>query len=117
MVSAAALIIALLGAKLLAQLWLERLNAREVRKNSAQIPAAFVGAMDTAIYAKAVDYTLAKGRFGRKQLVFDALVLGTVLLSGLLPALYYAFNAQFGTGFLAEAAFLFVVGVILSIPS
>ncbi|MGZ8899370.1 MAG: M48 family metallopeptidase [Limisphaerales bacterium] len=117
MVSAAAVIIALLGAKLLAQLWLERLNTLEVRKNSPQIPAAFVGAIDGATYAKAVDYTLAKGRFGRKQVVFDALVLGIVLLSGLLPELYFVFNAQFGAGILAQAAFLFVVGVILSIPS
>jgi STE24 endopeptidase len=116
-VSAAGIIIALLGAKLLAQLWLEHLNAVEVRKNSKQIPAAFAGAMDAATYAKAVEYTLAKGRFGRKQLVFDAIILGVVLLSGLLPALYHAFHAHFGTDILPQAAFLFAVGILLSVPS
>jgi STE24 endopeptidase len=116
-VDAGIIVMALLGAKLLAQLWLERLNAVEVRKHASQIPAAFVGTMDQPTYAKAVEYTLAKSRFGRKQLVFDAVVLGLVLVSGVLPALYKWFTGQFGTGILSQAAYLFAIGILLAIPS
>ncbi|HEX7859672.1 MAG TPA: M48 family metallopeptidase [Verrucomicrobiae bacterium] len=117
MVSAAAIVITLLGAKLLAQLYLEHLNAKEVRKHSGQIPAAFQSTMDLATYTKAVGYTLAKNNFGRKQLIFDAVVLGVVLLSGFLPAFYDWFIAKFGTGILSEAAYLFAIGALISIPS
>lgn len=113
----ATIVIALLGTKMLAQLWLESLNAREVRKHAGQIPAPFLGTMDASTYAKAVDYTLTKARFGRQQLVFDTVILGVILLSGLLPALYKTFSIQFGSGVLSQAAYLFAVGLMLSIPS
>jgi STE24 endopeptidase len=116
-VSAGFIVIALLGAKLLAQLWLEHLNAVEVRKNAGRIPEAFAGTMDEPTYEKAVEYTLAKSGFGRKQLVFDAIVLGAVLVTGVLPALYKSFTGHFGTGILAQAAYLFVIGLLLAIPS
>jgi STE24 endopeptidase len=116
-VDAGIIVMALLGAKLLAQLWLEHLNAVEVRKHAGQIPPAFLGTMDQPTYAKAVEYTRAKSRFGRKQLVFDAVVLGIVLVSGVLPALYKWFTGQFGTGILSQAAYLFAIGVLLAIPS
>jgi STE24 endopeptidase len=116
-VSAGIIVVIVLGAKLLAQLWLEHLNAAEVRKNSGQIPASFAGTMDQPTYKKAVEYTLAKNRFGRKQLLFDTVVLGAVLVSGVLPALYKWFTGQFGTGILAQAAYLFAIGILLAIPS
>ena len=117
MLSATVIVIVLLGAKLLAQLWLDRINEKEVRKHSAAIPPAFAGTMDSPTYARAVEYTLAKSRFGRKQLVFDAVILGAVLLSGVLPALYDFFVNRFGGGMISDAAYLFTVGVLLSIPS
>jgi STE24 endopeptidase len=116
-VSAALIVSALLGAKLLAQLWLEHLNAGEVRRNSAQIPPAFAQTMDLPTYAKAVEYTLAKSRFGRKQLVFDTGILAVVLVSGALPALFQWFTGALGTGIYSHAAYLFAVGILLSIPS
>jgi STE24 endopeptidase len=115
--SAATVIICLIISKLLVQLWLEHLNNLEVRKHSGQVPPAFADAMDQPTYAKAVDYTLTKNLFGRKQLIFDTVILLLILFSGLLPALYKWFNAQFGTGILSHAAYLFAVGILLGIPS
>ena len=117
MVSAGVIVIALFGAKLLAQLWLEHLNAVEVGKNSGRIPEAFAGTMDEPTYKKAVEYTLAKSGLGRKQLIFEVVLLAAVLVSGVLPALYEWFTGQFGRGILSQAAYLFAIGVLLAIPS
>jgi STE24 endopeptidase len=110
-------VVGLLGAKLLAQLWLDHLNRGEVRRHAGGVPVAFAGAMDEATYKKAVEYTLAKSAFGRKQLVYDGVVLGLVLLSGLLPGMYEGFTGRFGSGVSAQAAYLFAVGVLISLPS
>lgn len=117
MVSATIIVVVLLAAKLLGQLWLNHLNQQEVRKHSGTIPPAFTGTMDDATYRKAVKYTLANATFEWKQLIFDAVVLGLVLLSGVLPWLYQLFTGKFGTGVTAQAAYLFLVGVLLAIPS
>ena len=117
MLSATVIVIALLGAKLFAQLWLEQLNAVEVRKNSGAVPPSFASTIDPPTYAKAVEYSLAKIRFGRKQLVFDGVLLGLVLLTGALPMLYEWFVGLFGAGIWSQGAYLFTVGILLSIPS
>ena len=117
MLSATVIVIVVLGAKLLAQLWLDKINEKEVRKHAAAVPQAFAGTMDPATYSKAVEYTLAKSRFGRKQLVFDAVIIGIVLLSGILPALYDFFVDRFGGDMISNAAYLFSIGILLSIPS
>ena len=65
MVNAAVIVLAILGAKLLAQLWLDRLNEAEVRRHSGAVPDAFREVIDEAAYQKAVRYTLAKSRFGK----------------------------------------------------
>jgi len=117
-VLAAVLIVtAFLCAKLLLQFWLEILNAREVRAHCREIPASFAGVMDQSTYEKSVEYTLAKSRFSRVQLVWDVLILGIVLFSGLLPALYQKIVPSSGGSVFSEAAYLFGVGILLAIPS
>ena len=117
MVGAGIIVAVLLGAKLLVQLCLERLNAAEVRRHESAVPDAFLHVIDEPTYQKAVEYTLAKSRFGRIQLIWDAIVLGVVVLSGILPALYEAFTSRFGEGISSQAAYLFVVGMLLSLLS
>ena len=117
MITAALVAGLILLAKILAQLWLEMLNAREVRLHSEAVPAPFLGVMDQPTYKKSVEYTLAKSRFERVELVWDALVLAVVLFSGILPTLYQSFIARFGGSTFSEAAFLFAVGILLTIPS
>lgn len=117
MVDAPVIVIGLLGAKLLAQLWLDHLNQQEVKKHSGSLPSAFAGTMDDATYKKAIEYTRAKASFGRKQVVFETFVLGVVLLSGILPGLFDGFRGSIGNSVAVQAAFLFTVGVLLAIPS
>lgn len=111
------IVVGFLCAKLLLQFWLEILNAREVQSHRGALPASFLGVMDESTYQKSVEYTLAKSRFSRVQLSWDVVVLGLVLFSGLLPALYRMLVPSAGASVFGEAAYLFVVGVLLALPS
>jgi STE24 endopeptidase len=109
--------LAFIAAKLLMQLWLGWLNRKEVLAHADRVPDAFRDAMDESTYKKAVDYTLAKERFEAFQLCYDAIVLVVVLASFVLPFFYRRFTSQFGLSAPSQAAFLFITGVLLSIPS
>lgn len=98
------------------EFWLSQLNERHVRAGAAAVPEAFQGVMDEATYHKSVDYTLARSRFGKVTDAFDALLLIIVLFSGVLPWAFGFSNAHFGSSIWATAAFLFVVGMALSLP-
>jgi STE24 endopeptidase len=98
-----------------AQLALERLNARHVRAHADAVPETFKDAIDAPTYAKSIQYTLAKGRFGQVEDTFDAVVLALVLLSGVLPWAFAACTAWLGTSAWGMAAFLFFVGFVLAI--
>jgi STE24 endopeptidase len=97
------------------ELWLSRLNQRNVRAHANEVPPAFRGIVHEATYRRSVDYTLAKSRFGDVVGVFDAAVLVAVLFSGVLPWAFGKFSASFGTSVWAMTAFLFVTGIALSI--
>ena len=60
------------------RLWLSLRQAAHVRAHRAAVPTEFATSIELAAHQKAADYTLAKGRFGR----FD-LVLGLVWLLAL----------------------------------
>jgi STE24 endopeptidase len=115
--STGVIIVLLLALKLLVQCWLEMLNAREVFNHRGRLPESFAGVMDAATYEKSVQYTLAKSKFGRAELVWDALMLALVLFSGVLPALYRVMVNPSGDSIFAQAAYLFAVGVILALAS
>ena len=106
----------LILARLVAQLWLSRLNQDHVRAHSNELPPALRGIVDDATYRRSVDYTLAKSRFADIVNVFDTIVLIAVLFSAVLPWTLRKFDASVGTSTFAMAAFLFVVGIVLSIP-
>jgi len=103
--------------KLLFQLWLDQLNRREVQRHATAVPSAFQGVIDEPTYQKAVQYTLAKGRFSQFETVYDTIILLTALFAGILPALYSFIQRKLGLSASAQAAFLFVSGVLLAIPS
>ncbi len=110
-------VIVLIVGKLLFQLWLDHLNHGEVLKHADAVPPAFKGVIEETDYKKAVRYTLAKGRFSQFETVFDTAILLLALFSGILPWLYSVVSTRWGTSASAQAAFLFLVGVLLSIPS
>lgn len=54
----------LILAKGLAELWLSHLNRKYALAHADAVPDAFKESIDAATYAKSVQYTLAKSRFG-----------------------------------------------------
>jgi STE24 endopeptidase len=113
----AAIAFLLILARSIAELWLSQLNARHVRAHTNEVPLAFRGMIDNATYRRSVDYTLAKIRFGEVVTLFDAVLLISLLFSGVLPWAFGKFTAAFGTSVLAMAGFLFAIGVALSMVS
>jgi STE24 endopeptidase len=112
---APAAVVLVLG-KLAAELWLARLNVREVTAHASRVPDAFQDSVDAATYAKSVRYTLAKSRLGRIETAFDAALLLVILFSGVLPWLLRLISGYLGSSAWSMAAFLFVVGILLSVP-
>ncbi len=108
-------VLALILARWATQLALERLNERHVRAHADVVPEAFKETIDAPSYAKSIQYTLAKGRFGQVEDTFDAMVLVAVLFSGVLPWAFAACTEWLGTSAWAMAAFLFLVGLALSL--
>src|SRR6266436_2161305 len=112
----ASIALVLILARAITELWLSRLNQHHVRAHVNEVPPAFRGIIDEAIYRRSVEYTLAKSRFGDIADVFDVVVLIAVLFSGVLPWAFGRFSASFGSSILAIAGFFFVIGIALSIP-
>lgn len=110
------LVIALLSARLIAQLVLEALNRNETRLHAGVLPGALSDIMDEDTFSKAADYTLAKSRFSSFSLVFDALVLVAVVFSGLLPWLWQFFDGLAPGANWSGALFLVGTGILLGLP-
>jgi STE24 endopeptidase len=110
-------VVILVVAKLLADLGLAALNRAEVRRHSGRAPAAVAAIMDGETYRKAVDYTLAKNRFGVVEMLFDTGVLLLALASGVLPWLFYRVTAWAPAAQWDDALFILFAGVLLSIPA
>jgi STE24 endopeptidase len=62
-----------------------------------------------------VDYTLAKSKFEQGETVWGVVVLLLVLFTGVLPSTCHAYHAHFGNSAWSAAAFLFLVGIALSL--
>ncbi len=107
----------LILAKVLTQLWLERVNRRNVLAHAKALPEAFQGLMDEPTYAKSVRYALANSRLRQIELAYDSMVLVAVLFSGLLPWGLRCFEQTLGRAPWAMAAFLFATGLVLSLPN
>ncbi len=108
----------LLVLRLGAELVLGALNRAEVRRHAGAPPPAVAAIMDTATYAKAVDYTLEKSRFGVLTEIFDTLVLAMVLLGGVLPALFTEVALWAGPDSVwNHAVYILLAAMLLSVPS
>ena len=110
--------VALLALRLAGELVLSALNRAEVRRHSGAVPPAAAAIMDEDTYAKSVAYTLAKSQFGVISGIFDTIVLGVVLFSGVLPALHTAVTGwgASGAGW-TQTLFVLLALVLLSVPS
>jgi len=106
----------LILARLAAELWLASLNRRHVLAHADEIPPAFRGIIDEPTYKKSVAYTLAKGRLGNIEGIYNTAVLLAVLFSGVLPWAFHLFSHGLGRSAWAMAAFLFSAGFAVSLP-
>jgi STE24 endopeptidase len=113
----ALLMIGLIALKALAQLGLDELNRRHVLAHSRGVPSAFREIIDSTTYAKSVEYTLAKNRLHRVEVIYDTLILLAVLCSGFLPWSLNLLPAHPARPAWWMAAWLFLVGVLLSMLS
>lgn len=95
---------------------LDLLNARNIRVNQDKIPESYAGVMDEKTYAKSVAYSLEKTRFSMITTIYGSIILAIVILAGFLPWLWTALEAFWGTSLWAQAGFLVVVTLVLSIP-
>ena len=112
----AAITAGLILAKGLMELWLSILNRRHVLAHAGTVPEALKAVVDTASYAKSVEYTLARGRWDRISNGYGMVVLLLALFSGILPWTHRLFEQHWGISAWAMAAFLFTVGVAISLP-
>jgi STE24 endopeptidase len=79
--------LAALSLHIVVQLWLSLRQTRHVTAHRSEVPSAFAGAVSAAEHTKAADYTVARQRFGRVELVADAIVLLVLTLGGGIAAL------------------------------
>jgi STE24 endopeptidase len=110
-------VLVLIVARWATQLWLARLNQRNVLAHANAVPDAFKDSVDAAAYSKSVHYTLAKSRVGQIEMTYDTVILLIVLFSGLLPWAFKVFTGWLGTSAWALAAILFIIVLALSLPS
>lgn len=106
----------LIAARLVAELVLAQLNQREVQRHAEAAPEGVAAIMDEETYQKSVAYTLAKIRFTKLSLLFDAGVLALILTSGLLPLMFAHIGNWAPGANWDDALFILFVGVLLSIP-
>ena len=79
------------------------------------MPEAFKAVIDEPTYRKSVAYTLVRGALEQVETAWDTAVLLLVLLSAILPFAMTAFMTKFGGSAWANAAFVFLVGIALSL--
>ncbi|MBI5534042.1 MAG: M48 family metallopeptidase [Deltaproteobacteria bacterium] len=109
-------LVALILARVAAQLWLNALNVNEASRWASEAPSWLAGAIEEDRRRKSVDYTLARAKVSAFDIVYDAAILSVVVFSGLLPRLYSAITGTLGTSVWVSAAYVVVVGIVLSIP-
>ncbi|MBT8129815.1 MAG: M48 family metallopeptidase [Gammaproteobacteria bacterium] len=76
------LFLAMLALSLLIRLWLSQRQISHIRAHRASVPDAFAGKIGLDEHQKAADYTVAKTRFGRLPMFYDAILLMLWTLAG-----------------------------------
>ena len=79
--------LAALAMHVFVQVWLSHRQTRHVASHRHEVPPAFAAAVSAAEHLKAADYTVARQRFGRLELIYDAVMLLVLTLGGGIAAL------------------------------
>jgi STE24 endopeptidase len=115
----ASLFVAALAAMLGVRLWLAARQLAHVARHRDRVPPAFEQRIALDAHRKAADYTTAKQKLGRIEMLVDALVLLVLTLGGALGMLV-AWTGSFDIGPVWQDAALFavlaLVGGVMSLP-
>jgi STE24 endopeptidase len=82
-----------LGGGLLLQLWLLQRHRRYVTAHRSKVPPAFAERISLEEHQKAADYTLARTRVGRFDLIYSSMLLLVLTLGGGLNAIHRLWQA------------------------
>ncbi|MGB0370351.1 MAG: M48 family metallopeptidase [Opitutales bacterium] len=105
----------LLVLKTLVSLYLDFLNLKHVQAHASERPEALKSVVDAETYEKTVRYTLAKGKFGVFNGLFDAVALGIIVATGFLGGSFVWLTEAWGAGIWAQAAILFLIPTVLGL--
>jgi STE24 endopeptidase len=101
------------------EIWLSLRQSRHVAANREQVPAAFAADVSLAAHQKAADYTQAKGKVNRMELVFGMLVLLAWTLGGGIDWLYQQWMGLELSAMLTGIVFMLsfmLIGTIIDLP-
>jgi len=93
------------------RLWLDGRHLRHVVAHRDRVPAAFLGRIDMADHRKAADYTAAKVRIGRIEVVVETILLLTLTLGGMLGVIDQGLRIGLGSGYLHGLALFGSIGL------
>ena len=96
--------------------FLEKLNSSHVQEKRHRIPSIFQKVFDRETFDKANDYTLAKSALNRKETVYDAVVLGVILVAMIIPLLYNGLSGWLGFGLWGQSVVLVTILFLFSLP-
>ena len=113
------LFLAMLALSLVIRLWLAHRQISHIMAHRASVPEAFSGKIDLDDHQKAADYTVAKTRFGRLPVFYDAGLLLVWTLGGGLEwldqtTIGFGFS-PIGTGIAVMLAFM-LISSLLELP-
>ena len=101
------------------ELWLSMRQGKHVQAHRNKVPKAFEEQISLSAHQKAADYTVAKGRFGRKENVYGVIILLAWTFGGGLSLLSTAWDGLGLSPMLTSILFLLsfiVIGSLLDLP-
>ncbi len=107
------LFLALLLATTAFKFWLGMRHSNYVLAHRSAVPGDFAGSISIESHRKAADYTIARGKLSRVELIVDAVWVLFLTLGGGLQALYEGWGTVFMSGSIAHGtAFLASIAVL-----
>jgi len=99
----------------LAEWMLDRLNLAHLQKHRGKRPEGWDAIMSESEYARALDYTEVKNRFGQWNGWYGVLVLLIFLFSGLLPVMEKQWSDLLGSSLWMQSGFLLFALMLYSL--
>lgn len=109
------LFLVLLGAMVMAQLWLAQRHIRYVGARRAHVPQAFDGQIPLAAHQKAADYTIARARLGQIENVYGTALLLIWTIGGALAGLNSVWRGAVESPLVLGTAFMLSVLLLMGL--